>query len=116
MEEKENIEIKEEKEVEIKDDIYRLQEMSDEMLKSIDNVKIVKEEQEYLVGRLEELKDERFEKLINGIKDQIENFERQIAIMTARQKLVSKVIEATNEENIKQVVNDLLEALGVFAE
>lgn len=116
MEEKENIEIKEEKEVEIKDDIYRLQEMSDEMLKSIDNVKIVKEEQEYLVGRLEELKDERFEKLINGIKDQIENFERQITIMTARQKLVSKVIEATNEENIKQVVNDLLEALGVFAE
>lgn len=116
MEEKENIEIKEEKEVEIKDDIYRLQEMSDEMLKSIDNVKIVKEEQEYLVGRLEELKDERFEKLINGIKDQIENFERQITIMTIRQKLVSKVIEATNEENIKQVVNDLLEALGVFAE
>lgn len=116
MEEKENIEIKEEKEVEIKDDIYRLQEMSDEMLKSIDNVKIVKEEQEYLVGRLEELKDERFEKLINGIKDQIENFERQITIMTTRQKLVSKVIEAANEENIKQVVNDLLEALGVFAE
>jgi len=116
MEEKENIEIKEEKEVEIKDDIYRLQEMSDEMLKSINNVKIVKEEQEYLVGRLEELKDERFEKLINGIKDQIENFERQITIMTARQKLVSKVVESANEENIKQVVNDLLEALGVFAE
>ena len=108
-------EIKNEIEVEEKNNIYRLQEMVDEMIKSIDNAKKVKEEQKYLIEVLTKAEDEKLESLIKELNSQIESLNKQIETLNNRQIYIQKVVDVSNNnEEIKEVVNNLLLGLGVF--
>lgn len=101
--------------IEEKDDVYRLDEMADEMEQSIVNVKKVFSQQTALIEYLEKDEASRFVSLTNELKMSNSNLENQAAIMSSRMNDLRNVVEACrNDENIKNVVNKLTSALGVF--
>ena len=98
-----------------KDDVYRLDEMADEMEQSILNVKKVLENQKQLVDYVAKAENNMFEALVNELNMSNSNLEGQVSTMTERHDLLVEVVEACrNDENVKNVVNKLLSALGVF--
>lgn len=108
--EDEAVQVKEEK-----DDVYRLDEMTDEMEQSILNVKKVLENQKQLVDYVAKAENNMFEALVNELNMSNSNLEEQVSTMTKRHDLLVEVVETCrNDENVKDVVNKLLSALGVF--
>lgn len=106
-------EIKEEEEVQ--DDVYRLQEMADEMNKSIYNVKKIIEEQELLIKVLKKTKNGKLERFIKDSEEQVKHLNNQVMIMEKRHLFVDSVCVKCNEdEEIRKIVNQLLAGLGVF--
>lgn len=98
-----------------KDDVYRLDEMTDEMEQSILNVKKVLENQKQLVDYVAKAENNMFEALVNELNMSNSNLEEQVSTMTKRHDLLVEVVETCrNDENVKDVVNKLLSALGVF--
>lgn len=98
-----------------KDNIYRLDEMADEMEQSILNVKKVLENQRQLVDYVAKAENNMFEPLVNELNMSNSNLDGQINVMNTRHDLLVEVVEACrNDENVKDVVNKLLNALGVF--
>ena len=98
----------------IKDDVYRLQEMADEMTKSLANLNKVKIEQQYLIDALTKLNDEKLSGLVNELTAQLSNIDNQIALLTTRQHYVASVCDACDNDDTRQLVNNLLAGLGVF--
>lgn len=100
---------------EVKDDVYRLEEMKDEMGKSIDNLEKVKMEQQYLIDILSKVNDEKLKALIGELKRQLDNITTQTTTLQKRHQLVDSVCKVceTNPE-IRSVINDLLLGLGAF--
>ena len=98
-----------------KSKVYRLEEMADAIDRSIDNAVKVKGEQQYLVDKLEELKDEKFVELIKSMKEQIVNLNKQIEVLTNRKGLIITVVEKCKySTEYDMIVNELLDGLGVF--
>lgn len=98
-----------------KDDVYRLDEMADEMEQSILNVKKVLENQKQLVDYVAKAEGNMFGALVNELNMSNSNLEGQVSTMTERHDLLVEVVETCrNDENVKNVVNKLLSALGVF--
>lgn len=99
----------------VQDDVYRLEEMSDEINKSLENAKSVKAEQDYLVSTLTKLNDERLKTLTQELIKQDKELENQINVLSARYQQLLNVLEAAKDEKTRKVVNDLLAGLGVFS-
>lgn len=102
--------------VEFDTKLYRLIEMHDAMLQSIDNAKKVKEEQELLIDILKNSDYAKtFENFIKENQKQSENLASQIVVLSLRSDLLQKTITlCKNDSKIEETVTILLSALGVF--
>lgn len=111
-------EIKEEvkEKTNIEDDVYRLDEMADEMLKSLNNLKKVREEHLYLIEVLSKMNDEKLKGLIEELKNQVKNFERQIEILTTRQIILKDVCASCDSIENRILVNNVLTGIGMFSQ
>lgn len=99
----------------IRDDVYRLEELSDEMKLSIDNVADLITKQEYLANTLETLNDENFAQLLNGIKSEVISLKSQQSVMSARYDNIVAVCDmCRNDDKVRDAINLLLSGLKVF--
>ena len=100
--------------------IFMLEEMIDEIQKSLENITNVKSEQQFLIDTLSSLDAttvERFNTLINDLTSQLTQLETQFNTLSDRQLKLKHVCEIChNNEEADVVVNELLEGLGVFSE
>lgn len=101
----------------IEDNFFRLTEMHEAMCKSIDNARKVCAEQNELVEVLKEAKTTiDFTEFIESTLKQNIDLHTQIDVLKYRAELLMTVInEAKDDEKMKDVVNKLLIALGVFS-
>lgn len=120
MEEEKIIETKEEdfkKEEEVKEEsyLYRLEEMKDEMEKSLANMEEVISKQNHLADTLSKLNDPAFDELVEGIKNQNKNFDEQILKLNERKKHLMFCIELGKEDkSYEDIINHLILAFGIF--
>ena len=104
MEEKEN-----------KSNIYRLDEMSEDMEKSIDNATKVRDEQIHLVDTLAELDKPEFDEFIKSVRNQITELNNQIDELNLRKNALKEVVKFCNlNTSVAVAVDKLVYALGVF--
>jgi len=95
---------------------YRLIEMSESMQESINNILQIVDEQRELV-KIVTASDaaKKFEKFIEGINEQIDNFNAQVRTLTTKKQSLDKVISAcADNDETEKYVTLLLSALGVF--
>lgn len=105
----------EEKENVVKDEVYRLIEMCDEMENSIKNVEKVKKEQQYLIDILSKVKDDKLKPLINELTAQLKNLNNQSETLKERTDTLRFICEnCEKDEGVRALINNLLYALGVF--
>lgn len=99
------------------DNLFRLEEMSESMIQSISNIEKISNEQIELCHILEEAETENdFTAFIEATKRQTENLSSQVGTLANRQALLNQVIvKCKKNEEIKQVVLQLVDALGIFA-
>lgn len=99
----------------MEDRTYRLQEMLESMSNAIDNANEVKDQQNDLIQLIESSKDvEKFEKFIEELKEQIKDIEQQLTKLESRKEFLAKVVDECKHNDIKEVVNYLIYALGMF--
>lgn len=101
----------------MKDNLYRLAELLDEMKKSSANAIDVIEKQERLIavlGKSEEQKD--FEEFIKAIKEQIDGTKEAVERLKKKMQLIGSVLEACKDEGKREVVLNLMAGLGAFEE
>lgn len=111
----ENEEMIELQTIENKDDVYRLEEMSTEMEQSINNVVKVLDNQKQLVEYVAKAEGNVFESLVNELNMSNTNLESQLNTMNTRHDLLIDVLTICKDnELVKDAVNKLLAALGVF--
>lgn len=95
--------------------IYRLEEMADAILKSKENAEEVFKQQLDLMDYLKKDEENRFEELIESMENQNSDLKNQIETLKIRHNLLLKVIEKSKEkEENDNLINTLLDALGVF--
>ena len=102
--------------IEANDNLFRLEEMFDEMKKSMENVKDVVKKQEHLIEVLEKSKEkDDFKDFITSMKEEIKKIEESKITLARRIDCIRDVIDDCHEDEGKKItVLDLLEGLGVF--
>ena len=104
-----------EEQKQLPDNLFRLDEMTGEMEKSVANIDEVVNNQNELIDFISTSDKESFKKLVEELKMSNANLTEQRKVLAERTELLKKVFEAaTSNEEIKDVVNTLLSALGVF--
>ena len=109
------------KETEVKDQIFRLQEMVEAMTKSLDNAVSVKNEQETLVKLVKDnikIDDIDFTEFAESLEKQIGHMTDQITTLVNRRDMIQHVVEYADscDEKTRAMINELLSGLGVFGE
>lgn len=104
------------KQVELENQTYRLEEMSDAMKKSIDNAKKICEEQQLLIDVVRASEhSEKFDDFVKNVETQIEDINSQIETLTVRSSLLDQVVIICKEsDEAAKMTSMLLKALGVF--
>lgn len=99
------------------DNLYRLEEMSESMIQSLANLVKVTNEQIELCQILETVTTENdFTGFVEATRRQTEHLSHQVGTLTDRQCALNQVIIKCKENpEIKDVVLQLVDALGVFA-
>lgn len=98
--------------------LYRLIEMYESMNESIQNVEKVKEEQTLLIDVLEKCDEsDKFEELIDQLKQQLENLNEQLSTLKFRTSRLNEVNTLVDtRQDCADVVNALIDAFGLFDE
>lgn len=98
------------------DYIYRLEEMKDEMNKSIENLKEVLKQDLHLIEVLNSIKDDKsISDLVTTLKEQHKSYESQLSVMTTKvNNLIVVINNCKADEKIKEQINNLIIALGIF--
>lgn len=100
-----------------KDNLFRLEEMFDEMKKSSANAIDVIEKQERLIAVLDKSEErEDFEEFIKAIKEQIDGTKEAVERLERKIQLIGSVLKACEEEDKKEIVLNLMAGLGAFEE
>ena len=99
------------------DNLYRLEEMSESMIQSLSNLEKVTNEQIELCQILETVTTENdFTGFVEATRRQTEHLSHQVGTLSLRQCALNQVIIKCKENpEIKEVVLQLVDALGVFA-
>ena len=100
-----------------KDNLFRLEEMFDEMKKSSANAIDVIEKQERLIAVLDKSEErEDFEEFIKAIKEQIDGTKEAVERLEKKIQLIGSVLKACEDEDKKEIVLNLMAGLGAFEE
>lgn len=102
-------------EIQKEDDFHFLIEMQEAMGASLDNLKKVISEQEYLINTLEATKDEHFDEFIKESKEQLEDLKAQQATLTVRYEEFCDVISLCDDKTIKEAILLFTDSISMFA-
>lgn len=104
--------------IEIKDILYRIEEMKDAMNNSIENINNVVSQQLTLTDIINSSdKKEEFENFIKDMEKQNEQLNVQKNVLIIRKELLSQVIErCKNDIEQSKTVSILAKAIGMFGE
>lgn len=95
--------------------LFRIDEMSDAISVSMDNIKEVYEKQERLIGLLEAVNNEEFAELISSMKQQVEYMKIQYTELEARRAHLNYALACCRDnEDTAKLVDKLLLGLGIF--
>lgn len=99
-----------------KSKVFMLEELSDSMKKSIDNIETVMADQRLMLDILEKSEHaEHFADFIAANKKQIENMAAQHKELSARRmRLEEALFMSRHYENVEHVLELLIDALGLF--
>lgn len=100
-----------------KDELYRLEEMLDEMKKSKDNAENVIKSQMELIDFVKANDTEnKFEEFVKAMDEQTTSTENAIKTLTTRIEKIEFVVEESKKNlDYKNITLNLLEGLGVFS-
>lgn len=100
-----------------KDELYRLEEMLDEMKKSKDNAENVIKSQMELIDFVKANDTEnKFEEFVKAMDEQTISTENAIKTLTTRIEKIEFVVEESKKDlDYKNITLNLLEGLGVFS-
>ena len=95
--------------------VHMLDEMLDEMQKSIENAKTVKSQQEILVEIVEAAEDaEKFTDFVDGMKKQIENISKQIEQLQIKIEYTKAIISRCKKDEMKALTDLIFKVFGIF--
>lgn len=115
VEQKEKEIVEEVKAEEPKSKVFRLEEMIDAMKASKANLNKVLGEQKHLIDAIAGLNDSSFDEFVKSMNAQAERLEHQNVELENKIETITKVVEAARaDKNIEDILNLLLNGLGVF--
>lgn len=95
--------------------LFRLEEMTDAMSASKDNLIKVRGEQAYLIGKLESLNDEKLAALVKSMNGQVASLDKQELKLTAKIEDLKAVVEkAKANPDYEAFLNQFIDAIGMF--
>lgn len=95
--------------------LFMIDEMSDAISASMDNIKEVYEKQERLISLLEAVNNEEFAELISSMKEQVEYMKIQHTELETRKIHLDYVLACCRDnEDTAKLVDKLLLGLGIF--
>lgn len=95
--------------------IFRIDEMSDAIEVSMNNIKEVYEKQERLIGLLEAINNDEFKELIDSMKQQVDYMKIQYTELEARRAHLNYALACCRDnEDTAKLVDKLLLGLGIF--
>lgn len=100
----------------MKNGIFKLYELRDEMKKGIENIKSVVSQQEELLKVVKASKKAKtlFKEFIDGLESQIKNTkETQLVTLNERLNIIEKIITDYENSNDKKQIEDLITSLFI---
>lgn len=95
--------------------IYRLEEMLESMVASLENIQKICEQQEKLITLVEEHSKDEFEEFIKESKEQLDNLKKQYDQLSSKKNSLEKIINSAKKDKTKEnFLNLILDTLINF--
>lgn len=106
----------EEQKEQVLDKVATFEEMKESIEQTINNLKILTEQQGDLLKLVEENnKDKKYDQFILDMKSEIKNYQGQLVTLTTRLSIIKNILDfIKRDENAKTFFLDILDAFGIF--